>query len=72
MSIDNRRSPNRRSKRTEPSHPEKQDSLNRKGPMMADKGKRDKGKREEQKRGKQTLKEKRRQKRDDKKSVLEI
>jgi hypothetical protein len=31
---------------------------------MGDKGKRDKGKREEHKKGKQTLKEKRRQKKD--------
>ena len=34
---------------------------------MGDKGKRDKGKREEQKKGKLTLKEKRKQKKDNKK-----
>ena len=33
---------------------------------MGDKGKRDKGKREEQKKGRQTLKEKRKQKKDNK------
>jgi hypothetical protein len=42
----------------------------RKGAEMADKGKRDKGKREEQKKRKHTLKERRKQKKDKKKSVL--
>jgi len=42
-----------------------------KGDAMGDKGKRDKGKREGQKKGKQTLKEKRKQKKDKTKSVWE-
>jgi len=38
---------------------------------MGDKGKRDKGRREEQKKGKQTLKDKRKQKNDKMKAVWE-
>jgi hypothetical protein len=45
--------------------------LKAKGDEMGDKGKRDKGKREEQKKGKQTLKDKRKQKTDKTKSILE-
>jgi len=45
---------------------DKRSFLKRKEDEMADKGKRDKGKREEQKKGKQTLKEKRKQKKDKK------
>jgi hypothetical protein len=40
-----------------------------KGDQMGDKGKRDKGKREEQKKGKQTLKQKRKQKKGKPESV---
>jgi hypothetical protein len=38
---------------------------------VGDKGKKDKGKRKEQQKGKQTLKEKRRQKKDDTKTMWE-
>jgi hypothetical protein len=38
--------------------------LKTKGDEMGDKGKKDKGRREEQKKGKQTLKDKRKQKKD--------
>ena len=43
-----------------------------KGDEMGDKGKRDKGKREEQKKAMQTPKEKRKQKKDKKKSIWAI
>lgn len=54
----------------EPLVMDKNNNSKRKGGQMGDKGKRDKGKREEQKKGRQTLKEKRKGKKDKEQSIL--